>query len=107
MIIEETEGIGWSKLFIVGIIIGSFLTSFFSEEFSIVRVNIKTLIKSIIGSFLMGLGAVWASGCLIGNGLVGTAQFSVKSWYALFFIAIGIWLASYIFLVRPVKKVEK
>lgn len=56
---------------------------------------------------MMGLGAVWASGCLVGNGLVGTAQFSVKSWYALLFIAIGIWIASYIFLVRPVKKAEK
>lgn len=85
--------IGWSKMFILGIIIGSFLTTFLSEEFSLVKVNFKTLIKSIAGGLLMGFGAVWATGCLIGNGLVGTAQLSVKSWYALIFLIIGIWLA--------------
>lgn len=52
----------------------------------------------------MGIGAVWGQGCLIGNGLVGTAQFSLKSWWALLFIVIGIWSSAYIFLARSLNK---
>lgn len=91
-------------MFVLGIVLGSFITAFLSEEFTIVKVNLKNFIKSIIGSFMMGVGAMWASGCIIGNGIVGTAQLSLKAWYALAFLALGIWIASYIFHVRVLKK---
>ena len=45
---------------IVGIIIGSFFTAFTSKEFSIVKTDKKIVIKTVIGSMLMGIGAVWA-----------------------------------------------
>ena len=54
---------------IVGIIIGSFFTAFTSKEFSIVKTDKRIVIKTVIGSMLMGIGAVWAKGCLIGNGV--------------------------------------
>lgn len=90
-------------MFVLGIVIGSFITTFTSREFAIVKPNRDTVIKTLIGSALMGIGAVWGQGCLVGNGLVGTAQFSVKSWYSLMFIIIGIWISSYIFLARQLK----
>ena len=46
---------------------------------------------------MMAFGALVAGGCIVGNGLVKTAQFSIKAWIALIFIAMGIWLAAYIF----------
>lgn len=91
-------------MFIPGIIIGSFITTIISKEFTIVKPNKKALLHTLIGSALMGVGAIWGQGCLVGNGLVGTAQFSVKSWYSLMFIIIGIWSSSYIFLVRDLQK---
>ena len=74
---------------IVGIIIGSFFTAFTSKEFSIVKTDKRIVIKTVIGSMLMGIGAVWAKGCLIGNGLVATSQLATRAWLALLFIALG------------------
>lgn len=52
---------------------------------------------------MMGVGAVWAKGCLIGNGLVATAQLSSRAWIALIFIVLGIWTGSKVLLLRKTK----
>ena len=84
---------------ILGIILGSFFTSFISKEFSIIMPNKKTIIYTIIGSALMALGAIWGQGCIISNGFVFTAQLSMKGWFAFVFLMIGIWISARIFLV--------
>lgn len=96
----DPNGIGWSSMFVLGIFLGSLSTTISSGEFSIVKINKKTLLKTIIGSMLMGFGAVLGQGCLLGNGLVATAQLSVKGWFALVFLALGIWTSSRLFLKK-------
>ena len=85
---------------IVGIIIGSFFTAFTSKEFSIVKTDKRIVIKTVM---LMGIGAVWAKGCLIGNGLVATSQLATRAWLALLFIALGIWFGAWFMYVRGSK----
>ena len=51
----------------------------------------------------MGIGAVWAKGCLIGNGLVATSQLATRAWLALLFIALGIWFGAWFMYVRGSK----
>jgi len=95
---------GWGSLLVLGIVIGVFITTLIQEEFSIVVPPKKVLLKSVIGSILMAIGSVWGLGCLISNGFVGTAQLSLKSWYAFLFIILGIWTATKIFLIGINKK---
>ena len=93
------QSFGWGSLLVLGIVIGVFIMTLVREEFSIVIPPKKVIIKSIIGSALMGVGSVWGLGCLLSNGFVGTAQLSLKSWYAFLFIVLGIWTGTKIFLV--------
>ena len=95
---------GWGSMFVLGVIVGSFLTAWTSQEFSIVKTNKKIIIMTIIGSALMGFGAVWGQGCIVGNSLVGTARFSLKSWYAVLFLCLGIWTSTKIFLLSRLEK---
>lgn len=95
---------GWASMMVLGIVLGSLIASLLTKEFSFLGTNISSLIKTIIGSILMGVGSVWAQGCLIGNGLVGTAQFSLKAWCGFIFIVLGIWVSAYIFIARPLNR---
>lgn len=96
--------IGWGSMFVLGIVIGSFITTVISKEFKIVMPNKTVLLKTITGGLLMGFGATWGQGCLIGNGLIATAQFSNRGWVGLIFISLGIFVASEIFLKVRTKK---
>lgn len=49
----------------------------------------------------MGIGASWAGGCTIGNGLTATAVISSKGWIALPLTILGVWTASYFIFVKP------
>ncbi len=95
---------GWGSMFVLGIVLGSLLTTLASKEFSIVLPDKATALKMVAGGVLMGLGGVWGQGCLIANGLVGTAQLSMKSWYALVFLVLGVWLAARLILKPALKK---
>ena len=88
---------------IVGIILGSFITTLISKEFSIVKTDKKVVVKTVFGSMLMGIGAVWAKGCLMGNGLVATSQLATRAWLALLFISLGIWFGTWFMYVRESK----
>lgn len=90
---------GWGSLLVLGIVLGVFIMTLIREEFSIVLPPKKVIWKSVIGSAFMAIGSVWGLGCLISNGFVGTAQLSLKSWYAFLFIALGIWTATRVFLI--------
>jgi len=91
------ETLGWGSMLVIGIILGSFLTAALGGELRIITVRKSELFRGVIGALLMGAGAVWGLGCLLSNGLVGTAQLSVKSWYALVFLTLGIWASTKIF----------
>lgn len=87
------EVFGWGSMFVLGIIAGSFITAAGRKELRVMLPRKKALWKGLIGSALMGVGSMWGLGCILGNGLVGTAQLSLKSWYALVFLTLGIWAA--------------
>ena len=95
-IYDQTFGLG--SMLVLGVVLGTFLTSIVNREFHVVVPNKSQVVKTVIGSSMMAFGALVAGGCLVGNGLVKTSQFSGKAWISLIFIAIGIWLASYVFL---------
>lgn len=100
VIVNNNYGLNWASTLVAGTILGSFITTLISGEFALVGTNAVTIVKTMIGSILMGVGAVWAQGCLIGNGLVGTAQLSVRAWTGLLCITFGIWTATHVILMR-------
>lgn len=97
------EHIGWGSMLVLGIVIGSFITAVLGGEFKIIKPHRSEILRGIIGAALMGFGAMWGLGCLLGNGLVGTAQLSLKSWYALVFLTAGIWTSTRIFFAPLLK----
>ncbi len=97
------EHFGWGSLLVLGIIVGSFATSMLAGEFKIIKPHKSEIVRGICGAAMMGWGAMWGLGCLLGNGLVGTAQLSLKSWFALVFLTAGIWTATRIFFAPLLK----
>ncbi len=84
----------WSNngLFIFGLVLGSFASAIFSEEFKIQIPNTKEIYKSLIGGILMGFGSMIALGCTIGNLLSGIMAASLSGWVFLIFCGIGLYL---------------
>ncbi len=107
LITSGSAKINWGSYFVAGVILGSFICTRGSQEFSFKGTDGKTLVNSLLGGLLMGVGAVWAQGCIVGNGLVGTSMLSMKAWYSLLFIIFGIWVGAWIFYVQPMKKKEE
>lgn len=96
----DASSINWGSYFIIGLIAGSLVCTIGSLELSLKNTDSKTIIIALIGGGLMGIGSVWAQGCILGNGLIGTATFSVKAWYSLIFITLGIWVGAYLFYAK-------
>lgn len=100
----QTKLINWGVFLVLGILVGSYVAAKGSNEFRWRLPDIQTLGKSTIGGIFMGIGAAWAGGCTIGNGLTATAVMSSKGWISLLFSILGVWFMSYFVFVRPSKK---
>ncbi len=97
---ENPPEIGWGWMLLVGLVVGSFLSAWFSEDFHIVTVPelwkhhigsnafFRWLI-ALAGGILMGIGSRWADGCTSGHGISGTLQLVVSSWIAVTCFFIG------------------
>ena len=97
--------LNWGVFLVLGIFVGSFIAAKGSNEFRLRVPEVKTIVSSVCGGSLMGLGASLAGGCTIGNGLVSTAMMTWQGWIALAFMILGAWTATYFVFVRPrVKK---
>ncbi|MBM7643548.1 YeeE/YedE family protein [Streptococcus loxodontisalivarius] len=96
--------LNWGVYLVLGIFLGSFIAAKGAGEFRWRIPDVPTLLKSSIGGLLMGVGASWAGGCTIGNGLTATAVISSKGWIALPVTILGVWTASYFIFVRPSQK---
>ncbi|WGW11626.1 YeeE/YedE family protein [Saxibacter everestensis] len=100
LVTGDPELVDWGVLLVVGILLGSFIAAKGSGEFRIRVPDATTIIKSIGGGALMGIGAALAGGCTIGNAMVQTAQFSFQGWTALGFMILGTGVAAKLTLMR-------
>ena len=92
--------IDWGWMLVIGIVIGSFISSILSGQFQIHflpefwisefgQTPLLRLIVALIGGFFMGFGARWAGGCTSGHGISGTLQLAISSWIAVICFFIG------------------
>ncbi len=91
--------VGWSGFIIIGIIIGSFISTIIAKEFKFRAPDGFTLLKQFIGGGLMGFGAITAAGCNISNILGGVPQLSIHSIVTGAFIIIGCWITVYLLIM--------
>lgn len=74
---------------LAGTLLGSFVMAMTTGSFKWVKPDSGHLSHIVIGSLLMGVGAVVAGGCNIGNGLTGLSVLSVRSLIAVIAIFTG------------------
>ncbi len=90
----------WGVFLVLGILIGAFIAAKASGEFRIRVPDSTTIIRSVVGGTLMGVGASLAGGCTIGNAMVNTAQFSYQGWVSFGFMILGTGAATHQFILR-------
>ncbi|MGO1949819.1 MAG: YeeE/YedE thiosulfate transporter family protein [Mycobacteriaceae bacterium] len=88
----------WGVLLVLGILVGSYIAAKASGEFRVRVPDGRQAVRSVAGGTMMGVGAAWAGGCTVGNGMVQTSLFSYQGWIALLAIALGVGLAAKIWL---------
>jgi uncharacterized membrane protein YedE/YeeE len=88
----------WSfaPLFIVGLIVGSFVAAILNKEFKFRVPSIGMLTQVLIGGLLMGFGAVCSGGCNITHILGGLPMLAVSSIVATIAVLAGAWLTAYL-----------
>ncbi|MDN8624319.1 MULTISPECIES: YeeE/YedE thiosulfate transporter family protein [Corynebacterium] len=101
----DATRINWGALLVLGILIGSYLAAKASGEFRVRVPSGTQAVRSVAGGVLMGVGAAWAGGCTVGNGMVQTSLFSYQGWGALLFIALGVGFAAKLWL-KPAEPIN-
>lgn len=94
----DSERVNWGTLLVIGILVGSFIAAKASGEFRVRVPSPKQAQRSVIGGVMMGVGASWAGGCTVGNGMVETSLFTYQGWFALLAMALGVGVAAKFFL---------
>jgi uncharacterized membrane protein YedE/YeeE len=96
---EVKPVVDWEWMLVLGIVIGSFLSSLLSGDFHWRWVPsrwvtvfsaepLTRFIAALFGGICLGFGARWTGGCTSGHGISGTLQLTISSWIstACFFI---------------------
>lgn len=103
--------IEWQWMFVLGIIIGAFISTILSGTFQISWIPpvftgafgnspVLRVITALIGGILVGLGARWCWGCPSSHGISGIPQLSLASFVAVAcMFAVGIGAALFIFRI--------
>ena len=79
MISANKNGFVWRLLFIIGLIIGPVILSFFSyNDLGFEMPNTNPIIV-IVGGLLVGYGTQLGSGCTSGHGVCGIGRLSIRS----------------------------
>ena len=94
----DNERFDWGVLLVLGILVGSFIAAKASGEFRLRVPDATQGARSVVGGIFMGVGAAWAGGCTVGNGMVQTSLFSYQGWLALASIAAGVAIAAKLWL---------
>ncbi|MHA2091739.1 MAG: YeeE/YedE family protein [Candidatus Kariarchaeaceae archaeon] len=101
------ESIEWAGLFIIGIIIGSIISSIFGSEFRISQPAKEDIVRFFGGGVLLGSGAILASGCNFGHIFGGIPELGISSFIALVFMIFGNWVGSYYYYIYLKKTLPK
>src|SRR5690625_1881303 len=96
----EVELVDWGVFLILGILIGAYIAAKGSGEFRLRVPDARTMVRSISGGALMGIGAALAGGYTIGNAMVNTAQFSYQGWLSFGFMILGTGAATRLYVQR-------
>src|SRR5699024_9559666 len=96
----DAEYMNWGTLLILGLIVGSYVAAKASGEFRVRVPNAQIAKRSVGGGIAMGVGAVLAGGCTVGNGMVATGLCSWQGWVAIVAMALGAGVAARIYLLR-------
>jgi len=104
---EFPPAIDWEIMFVIGIIIGAFISAYISGDFNFIAVPelwarefggsfVIRIIISIIGGIFLGFGARLAGGCTSGHGISGAMQMAVSSWVSAIFFFVGGGITAYL-----------
>ncbi len=81
----------FSFMLVIGMVSGSFIGAISSGRFRIQQPAPDSFIRIFNGGLLMGIGAILAGGCNIGQGLTGVSTLSIES----ILVAISIFIGMY------------
>ena len=91
LISANKKGFVWRFLFIVGLIIGPIILSFFSYKDLGFEMPNNNAILIILGGLLVGFGTQLSSGCTSGHGVCGIGRLSIRSFVGTFvFVSAGV-----------------
>jgi len=90
----------WGTFQLIGIPLGAFIAASWNNEFRWRSPQPKRIMLQAIGGAMMGIGAVIAMGCNIGNSLTGLGTMSLTSLVATVFLILGTWSGTYLFFMR-------
>lgn len=96
----EVERLNWGVFEILGIPLGAFIAASWNQEFRWRAPRPERLMQQAVGGAIMGMGAVIAGGCNIGNSLTGLGTLSLTSLTATLFLILGTWSGTYLFFSR-------
>lgn len=96
----DPASLNWGVFQIMGVPLGAFLAATWSREFQWRAPKPRRLMQQALGGATMGVGAVVAGGCNIGNSLTGIGALSLTSLVATIFLILGTWSGTYLFSLR-------
>lgn len=90
LLTKPSADTAWRALFVIGLILGSWLGMHFKLGPQTLTVTSNTYLLAI-GGFCVGFGALLGGGCTSGHGICGTARLSRRSLVAtLLFMVVAI-----------------
>ncbi len=101
LVTGDETALNWEVFEVLGIVIGGFIAAVIAREFKLrTPKDGKRILIQYIGGFTMGVGAIIALGCNIGNILSGFPLLSLGSLLAGAFIILGCWFMAYLMFMR-------
>ncbi len=94
LISGRVSDLSFSILFVISTAVVSFLLALATRQFKITFPGKGMIKMSLLGGSLMGIGAIMAYGCNIGQGLSGISTLSMESLFAVIGMVMGIFVVT-------------
>ncbi len=89
----------WLVVLVVSLVIGSMVSAKMSGRFKLLPKSPDEIIIALLGGILVGIGAAWATGCVVGNIMSGWALMSVGNILFGVVVLLTNWLTTYIYMM--------